>query len=189
MAYEFTKLSEVALVDEPSLDANVMIEEGGKIKKVPKSKIGAQSDWNETDETSPAFILNKPEISDSSKVTYLFAESAGYKYLETEYLSLFDMTKFVLNPELINETDPASLTPLTRKEVINAFNSGVVRLLLDNRFAEGKSLASSILYYTDDPDTNRVNLCFYQPSATNSWPHTPISMASYTFVQPPEVTE
>lgn len=60
MAYEFVKLNEVDLVEEPNEGANVIIEEDGEIKRVPKTAIGAQADWNETDETNPAFILNKP---------------------------------------------------------------------------------------------------------------------------------
>ena len=80
MSYEFTKLSDVTLVNTPASSANVLIEEGGTVKKVPKAEIGAQADWNEADETSPAFILNKPELGGGSKVTYLFAKSAGCLY-------------------------------------------------------------------------------------------------------------
>ena len=58
---EFEKLSEVTLAENAADTANVMIEENGEIKRVPKNTIGAQADWNETDETNPAFILNKPQ--------------------------------------------------------------------------------------------------------------------------------
>lgn len=61
MAYEFVKVSDVEVVENPSTNVNVIVEDGGDIKKVPKSAIGAQADWNETDETKPAFIMNKPE--------------------------------------------------------------------------------------------------------------------------------
>lgn len=68
MAYAFTKLSDVNLTEKPTDEANVLIEENGDIKKTPKNAIGAQADWNETDESSSAFILNKPE------------SLGGYKY-------------------------------------------------------------------------------------------------------------
>ena len=57
---EFKKLSAVDSVVEPIDTAQVLIEEDGVIKKTPKNAIGAQADWAETDETSLAFIKNKP---------------------------------------------------------------------------------------------------------------------------------
>lgn len=58
---EFKKLSAVEAVETVSETANVLIEENGVIKRAAKSEIGAQADWAETDENSPAFIKNKPE--------------------------------------------------------------------------------------------------------------------------------
>lgn len=43
MAYEFKKLSDVEVVAEPTESANVLIEEDGVIKKVPKSTVGGSS--------------------------------------------------------------------------------------------------------------------------------------------------
>lgn len=61
MEMEFTKLSEVPVTDNPTDEASVLVEESGEIKRTPKSAIGAQADWNETDETKSSFIVNKPE--------------------------------------------------------------------------------------------------------------------------------
>jgi hypothetical protein len=58
---EFKKLSAVEAVEAVSETANVLIEENGVIKRAAKSEIGAQADWAEMDENSPAFIKNKPE--------------------------------------------------------------------------------------------------------------------------------
>lgn len=60
MSYDFIRLSDVDLVENPNESANVIVEDGGDIKRVPKSAIGAQADWNETDDKNPAYILNKP---------------------------------------------------------------------------------------------------------------------------------
>lgn len=72
MAYEFTKLSDVTLADTLESSANVLVEENGEIKKTPKTAIGAQADWNETDDTNPAYILNKPESLGGYKYYYYY---------------------------------------------------------------------------------------------------------------------
>lgn len=62
MAYEFTKLSEVYDTATVSDECNVIIEDGGEIKKTAKSNIGkaqVQADWNQTDPTQPDYIKNK----------------------------------------------------------------------------------------------------------------------------------
>jgi hypothetical protein len=64
MSYEFIKLSEVEVI-ETSKTANLLIEEDGEIKRLPASNFdttpNVQADWNETDDSSPAYIANKPE--------------------------------------------------------------------------------------------------------------------------------
>ena len=60
MAYTMKRLSEVSEVENVNSDATVLIEQNGEVARAHKGKIGAQADWNETDETSPAFIMNKP---------------------------------------------------------------------------------------------------------------------------------
>lgn len=71
MSYEFIKLSEVEKVDT-SYNANLLIEENGEIKRLSTENINfggsgnqVQADWNETDDTSPAFIANKPSMPES----------------------------------------------------------------------------------------------------------------------------
>lgn len=67
---EFKKLSDVTLAETTSENTNVLIEDNGEVKKVAMDQIKVpqepqkpqvQANWNEADETSPAFILNKPE--------------------------------------------------------------------------------------------------------------------------------
>lgn len=74
MAYNFIKMSATELMEEATGVTNVLVEENGDVKRVPKSKIGAQADWNETDDTNPAYILNKPE----SLGGYAYYEYYGY---------------------------------------------------------------------------------------------------------------
>lgn len=79
MSYEFIKLSEVEKVDT-SYNANLLIEEDGEIKRLSTENINfggsgeqVQADWNETDDTSPAFIANKPAVGEA--ITFYMASS------------------------------------------------------------------------------------------------------------------
>lgn len=76
MAYNFVKLSETTLVDS-ALEPNILIEDGGEVKRISANNIATpqvQSDWNETDANSSAFILNKPEnIGKNNVITYTIA--------------------------------------------------------------------------------------------------------------------
>ena len=81
MAYSYKKLTDVALV-ESAETPNVLIEEGGDIKKISVSNLvnpQTKADWEETDPNSFAFILNKPDLSQvggANVVTYTIANSA-----------------------------------------------------------------------------------------------------------------
>ena len=77
MAYTYQKLTDVTLVDS-AVEPNLLIEDGGDIKKISASNIAVpqiKADWNETDATSAAFILNKPDLSQvgggANVVTYI----------------------------------------------------------------------------------------------------------------------
>lgn len=82
MAY--IKLNEVELVTS-SVEPNFLIEEDGEIKRISASDIVSprtQANWDETDPTSPAFILNKPGSLGSGNsggkvVTYTFGSGSG----------------------------------------------------------------------------------------------------------------
>ena len=81
MAYTYKKLTDVVLV-ESAETPNLLIEEGGDIKKFSASNLittQTKADWEETDPNSFAFILNKPDLSQAggaNVVTYTIANSA-----------------------------------------------------------------------------------------------------------------
>ena len=81
MAYTYKKLTDVALV-ESAETPNLLIEEGGDIKKISVSNLvtpQTKANWEETDPNSFAFILNKPDLSQvggANVVTYTIANSA-----------------------------------------------------------------------------------------------------------------
>lgn len=83
MSYEFIKLSEVEKV-ETSYNANLLIEENGEIKRLSTENINfggsgnqVQADWNETDDTSPAFIANKPATPTAVTLYYATGSILG----------------------------------------------------------------------------------------------------------------
>ena len=86
MAYAYKKLADVTLV-ESAAEPNVLIEDSGDVKKIPASNLVAKqtrADWEETDPNSLAFILNKPDLSQTggaNVVTYTISNTASGKKL------------------------------------------------------------------------------------------------------------
>lgn len=78
MAYTYKKLADVPLVESAEAP-NLLIEEGGDVKKISASNLivpQTKADWEETDPNSAAFILNKPDLSQvggANVVTYTIA--------------------------------------------------------------------------------------------------------------------
>ncbi len=82
MAYTYKKLTDVELV-ESVVEPNILIEADGDIKKISASNIAVprvNADWDEEDVASPAFILNKPDLSQvgggANVVTYTIDSSS-----------------------------------------------------------------------------------------------------------------
>ena len=78
MAYNYKKLADVNLV-ESAVEPNILIEDSGDIKKISAPNLvttQVKADWEETDPNSAAFILNKPDLSQTGGaniVTYTVA--------------------------------------------------------------------------------------------------------------------
>lgn len=91
---------------ESTENLNLIVSDNGVAKQIAASALGVggtQSDWNETDETSPAFIMNKPESLGGGKVV-------SYRY----------------SGNLWYREDGGTMT-VTEQEVIDNFFNGVVR--------------------------------------------------------------
>ena len=80
MAYNYKKLADVNLV-ESAVEPNILIEDSGDIKKISAPNLvttQVKADWEETDPNSAAFILNKPDLSQTggaNVITYTVAGS------------------------------------------------------------------------------------------------------------------
>ena len=126
----FTKLSEVPILEEElSTDAHILIENNNEIVRIPESKIkgsNMQADWNETDEDSPAFIMNKP----SGNIIVYYAPYPNTKlYLDKNYtkeLSAGELSKALENEknlfQVIREAD--SYSRLQRLVLYNIIDDG-----------------------------------------------------------------
>lgn len=81
MAYTYKKLTDVALVESAEAP-NLLIEEGGDIKKISSSNLvtpQTKADWEETDPNSFAFILNKPDLSQAGGANVVTYTISGTK--------------------------------------------------------------------------------------------------------------
>ena len=81
MAIQTTKLSEVEVI-ESAVNPNFIIEDEGEIKRIPPEAITpsqVQADWEETDASSPAYILNKPESlgGGGGEIAYYYLSGGG----------------------------------------------------------------------------------------------------------------
>lgn len=81
MAIQATKLSEVEVIESP-VNPNFIIEDEGEIKRIPPEAITpaqVQADWAETDASSPAYILNKPESlgGGGGEIVYYYLSGGG----------------------------------------------------------------------------------------------------------------
>lgn len=93
---EFKKLSAVEMVESVDQTATVLIEKDGVIKRAPKSEIGAQADWAETDESSPAFIKNKDLVDLDISVAVSYSDETGIVFEPHINSGSFDTIKNIL---------------------------------------------------------------------------------------------
>ena len=81
MAYTYKKLTDVTLV-ESAKAPNILIEDDGDIKKISSSNLvtpQTKADWEETDPNSFAFILNKPDLSQTGGANVVTYTISGTK--------------------------------------------------------------------------------------------------------------
>lgn len=153
MSYEFIKLSEVEKVDT-SHNANLLIEEYGEIKRLSTENINfggsgnqVQADWNETDDTSPAYIANKPNVGESitfevATGSILFANGSNYTVQQV---------KDIWN----------SGANVRYKHYNNNLGANVESTVLSMNFGETSGSAYGTLWYLNTSDDSIKNFAFY----------------------------
>ena len=142
MAYAYKKLTDVALV-ESAETPNLLIEDGGDIKKIPSSNLvtpQTKADWEETDPNSFAFILNKPDLSQAggaNVVTYTVANGA---------LNLNGVA--VTRQSVIDEWKNGSILRIDETNTITGGSLGAVSNI-KYTLASGALTSTTIYYYSN----------------------------------------
>ena len=142
MAYSYKKITDVTLV-ESAETSNLLIEEGGDIKKIPASNLvttQTKADWEETDPNSFAFILNKPDLSQvggANVVTYTIANSA---------LNLNGVA--VTAQSVIDEWNNGSILRINETNSLNGGSLGVVSNI-KYTVVSGALTSTTIYYYSN----------------------------------------
>lgn len=140
MAYSYKKLADTTLV-ESAVEPNILIEDSGDIKKISASNLAAKqtrADWEETDPNSFAFILNKPDLSQSggaNVVTYTVASGA---------LKLDGVA--VTAQSVIDEWKNGSILRIDETNSVVGGSIGAVSNI-NYSLGSGGALASTTIYY------------------------------------------
>ena len=142
MAYTYKKLTDVTLV-ESAETPNLLIEEGGDVKKISVSNIvtpQTKADWDETNPNSAAFILNKPDLSQvggANVVTYTIAGGA---------LNLNGIV--VPGQSVIDEWNNGSILRINETNSLNGGSLGVVSNI-KYTVVSGALTSTTIYYYSN----------------------------------------
>ena len=142
MAYAYKKLADVTLV-ESAAEPNVLIEDSGDVKKIPASNLVAKqtrADWEETDPNSLAFILNKPDLSQTggaNVVTYTI--SAGVLQLNGVSATA---------QSVIDEWKNGSILRIDETNTVNGGSLGAVSNI-KYTIVSGALSSTTIYYYSN----------------------------------------
>ena len=98
----FKKITDLPIA-ESTENINLIVSEDGAAKQIPANQVGAQADWNETDETSPSFIMNKPENigGGGSVVLYFTSDSLYYDQSQTQLVYGEEFRDLILNNRIL----------------------------------------------------------------------------------------
>lgn len=140
---DYIKLSEVTLLETVDTEPNVLAEVDGEVVRIPASEVSApqvKADWDEEDPNSPAYIMNKPEVSAGGGVEVRYYTPGSGSITE-------------------NETGAV----LTKRDIIEAWANGVIMRIgtpknsgniVRLKYTEiSGSIGTVNLFYTNDSGT------------------------------------
>ena len=145
MAYTYKKLTDVDLV-ESAETPNLLIEEGGDIKKISASNLvtpQTKADWDETDPNSAAFILNKPDLSQAGAnvVTYTISNT-------TSGTKLWLNNAAATSQSVIDEWKNGSILRINETNSVSGGSLGAVSNIVYT-IASGALASTTVYYYSD----------------------------------------
>lgn len=150
MAYTYKKLTDVALV-ESAETPNVLIEDGGDIKKISASNLvtpQTKADWEETDPNSFAFILNKPDLSQVGGVNVVTYTISGTS------LNLNGVA--VTAQSVIDEWKNGSILRIDETNVSTGGSLGAISNIKYSLGSGGRLASTTIYYYSNGTLTSLV---------------------------------
>jgi hypothetical protein len=130
-------------VVESAEGLNLIVNDNGAAKQIAASAVGMQADWAETDETSPAFIKNKPveewDLDAVIAVTYnvdtdefvssVVVNSARYEDIKNKIIEGIQPKMKIVCKEQLGNSINAPITnsmfyPIMYIVPVNAFGDG-----------------------------------------------------------------
>lgn len=99
-------------VAESAENVNLIIDDAGSAKRIPAHKVSAQADWDEEDTTSPAYILNKPNISSGGGGSVYVYNASGYPTVNVVEIELDSSLSAQENSDLFYERVSSGLVIL-----------------------------------------------------------------------------
>ena len=142
MAYNYKKLTDVDLV-ESATTPNLLIEEGGDIKKISASNLvtpQTKADWEETDPNSAAFILNKPDLSQAGGANVVTYTISGTK--------LWLNGAAATSQSVIDEWKNGSILRINETDRFNNRSLGTVSNIVYT-MASGTLASTTVYYYSN----------------------------------------
>ena len=142
MAYTYKKLTDVALV-ESAETPNLLIEEGGDIKKISSSNLvtpQTRADWEETDPNSFAFILNKPDLSQAGGANVVTYTISGTK--------LWLNGAAATSQSVIDEWKNGSILRIDETSALSGGSLGTVSNI-EYTIASGELTSTTVYYYSN----------------------------------------
>ena len=146
MAYNYKKLTDVTLVESAKMP-NILIEDNGDIKKISSSNLvtpQTKADWEETDPNSFAFILNKPDLSQTcgaNVVTYTISNT-------TSGTKLWLNNAAATSQSVIDEWKNGSILRINETNSLSGGSLGAVSNI-EYRIASGTLASTTVYYYSN----------------------------------------
>ena len=146
MAYNYKKLTDVTLVESAEAP-NILIEDDGDIKKISSSNLvtpQTKADWEETDPNSFAFILNKPDLSQTggaNVVTYTISNT-------TSGTKLWLNNAAATSQSVIDEWKNGSILRINETNSLSGGSLGAVSNI-EYTIASGALASTTVYYYSN----------------------------------------
>lgn len=146
MAYNYKKLTDVTLVESAKMP-NILIEDDGDIKKISSSNLVTpqiKADWEETDPNSFAFILNKPDLSQTggaNVVTYTISNT-------TSGTKLWLNSAVATSQSVIDEWKKGSILRINETNSLSGGSLGAVSNIVYS-IASGALASTTVYYYSN----------------------------------------